>query len=103
MKKIINGKVYNTETATLVCEYSYGGSGDFNHIFEQLYITKQGTFFINGEGGPMTSYVKHLGPNHTVGGFRMTILTITEAQDFVSAHKDNLENIREIFPDIKEG
>ena len=38
MKKIINYKMYNTETATMVASYTNGyGCGDFNYISVLLY------------------------------------------------------------------
>lgn len=50
MKKIIDGKMYNTETAKECgtwdnCEYG------FNRVEETLYRKKTGEFFIHGEGG----------------------------------------------------
>lgn len=48
MKRIINKKVYNTETATLIAETTNGLSySDFNCIKEDLYRTKKGQYFIN--------------------------------------------------------
>ena len=64
MKKIINKKIYNTETATLIAEYSNGLTrGDFNHIYEDLYVTKLGQFFLHVEGGPLTCYSETDGRN----------------------------------------
>ena len=37
MKKIINGKKYDTETAVYICGYEYGTCNDFSHIKESLY------------------------------------------------------------------
>lgn len=54
MKKVINGKVYNTETAEEVASYSFSNSNDFRYIREKLYRTKKGNWFLYGEGGPMT-------------------------------------------------
>ena len=62
MKQIINGKTYNTETATELGHYWNGLSdSDFRHISESLYRTKNGRYFLAGEGGPMTRY------SHPVG------------------------------------
>ena len=56
MKKIIDGKVYNTDTAKKIGEWSYGRYGDINYVEETLYQTKKGAFFIYYEGGANTSY-----------------------------------------------
>lgn len=47
MKKIINRKVYNTETAELIGEYWNGCSiDDYNYKLERLYVTKKGNMFL---------------------------------------------------------
>ena len=43
---IINGKLYNTETATYVGGYSNGLSiNDFNYYDEELYRKRTGEYF----------------------------------------------------------
>lgn len=43
MKKVVDGKVYNTETAELVHEWSNGRYGnDFRYRGKDLYRTKKG-------------------------------------------------------------
>lgn len=57
MKKIINSKAYNTETATLVARESNGlGENDFNYCIEELYKTQKGAYFLYGEGGALSKY-----------------------------------------------
>jgi hypothetical protein len=51
MKRVINGKLYNTETAAMVCEWSYSNRSDFNYKSEELYKTKKGAWFLFKEGG----------------------------------------------------
>ena len=48
MKKIINGKLYNTETATLIGGFYKGGTGysDINYIEQKIYQTKKGQYFL---------------------------------------------------------
>lgn len=66
MKKIINGKVYETEKATKIGEYDNGGGWrDFNHIEETLYRKRTGEYFLHGEGGPMTQYARRDGSGWT--------------------------------------
>jgi hypothetical protein len=57
MKKIINRKVYNTETAELLGEYWNGlSTKDFHYIYEQLYKTKKGNWFLYYSGGALSKY-----------------------------------------------
>lgn len=58
MKRVIEGKIYNTETATEICDISRGNSGDFDHINAELYKTKKGAFFIAGWGGASTGFAR---------------------------------------------
>lgn len=50
MKKIINGKKYDTESAQEICSRSSGHYGDFHRVAETLYRKKTGEFFLYGEG-----------------------------------------------------
>lgn len=68
MKAIIEGRKYNTETATKLGNYRWGAYGDFNHIDESLYRTKKGRYFLAGEGGAMTHYSRSCGDNSWCGG-----------------------------------
>lgn len=51
MKKIINGKLYNTETAKEICSWSNGYfSRDFHIVSEIIFQKKQvSTFYTDGE------------------------------------------------------
>lgn len=62
MQRVINGKRYNTETATEVCSWSDGqGRGDFNWHSTALYRTPKGAWFVSGEGGPMSQWRRRVG------------------------------------------
>lgn len=79
MKKVIDGKMFNTETATNIAEYSYGYDGDFDSVFEELYVTKKGSLFLYGIGGPMSKYGRSLGQNQYGGGSEIIPMTRKEA------------------------
>lgn len=59
MKKIINGRLYDTATAELIDSRACGE--DIDRIEETLYRKKTGEFFLHGSGGPRTSYAKECG------------------------------------------
>ncbi len=65
MRKIIDGKVFNTDTATLVCDVSPSGfyRGDFRWEDTGLYKSPKGQFFLAGEGGPMSRWAQAEGQN----------------------------------------
>jgi hypothetical protein len=81
MIRIIEGKRYNTDTATCVCNLSDGkGYSRSNFRFEDtdLYVTPKGTFFLAGEGGPMTRWSRTVG-NMSTGGSGIRVIDRAEA------------------------
>ena len=93
MKRIINGKAYNTDTAEEVAEYWNGYSvSDFKHFTEALYKTSKGAWFIAGEGGPMSHYARSV-PGGTGGGEGLRVVTEAEAMAWLEGHgfTDELE------------
>lgn len=58
MKKVINGKMYNTETAEKLAEWDNGLWGNFKACAETLYRKRNGELFLHGDGGPMSIYAK---------------------------------------------
>jgi hypothetical protein len=80
MKKIIEGKCYNTETAIEIYEWWNGLSiRDFGHCYETLYRTKKGNYFLLGEGGAMSKYAEYIGMNEVCGSRKIIPLTKDEA------------------------
>lgn len=79
MKKIIEGKTYNTETAELLGTYQYLRRDDYHYCREELYRTKKGTYFLYGEGGALTSYARYHGGSAT-GGADFQVMSDKEAK-----------------------
>lgn len=102
MKKIINGKVYNTDTATLLADYEYGYSRDFNYVYEALYLTKKGAFFIHYEGGANSKYAEVVGQNQWSDGEGLRLLDEDEAKEFLEKYGDT-ETYSKVFGEVEEG
>ena len=84
MKKIINGKMYNTETAEKIAtDESSCGRGDFNWYEETLYKTQKGNYFITGKGGPMSRWAQTVGQNSWSEGSGIETLSKQEALDWL--------------------
>ena len=99
MKRIIDGKTYNTETATQVAEYERGGPvNDFGWYEESLYRTKNGRWFLAGRGGPMSGYAQSVGQNQWGGGKGLRTLTTGEAIAWLERHEETAA-IEEHFAD----
>lgn len=81
MKKIINGKSYDTEKAHEVGTWSNSYSPrDFGYCWEGLYRKRTGEFFIHGEGGPASIYRRAIDRNSWAGGEDIKPLTPEEAR-----------------------
>jgi len=80
MKRIINGKTYNTETAEIICntgndEYS----SDFRYERSDLFVTRKGAYFIAGNGGALSRFAAPYGNNGWQGDAGIIPLSRDEA------------------------
>ena len=102
MKKIINGKVYDTDTAKELGTWGNPGSWrDFNHMEETLYRKKTGEFFLHGEGGPMTKYARAVEQNSWSGGERIMPMTFAEARAWAEEHLE-ADEYEAVFGEVTE-
>lgn len=86
MRKIINGKVYDTETATKLADDRFGNASDFGRWEEALHRTAKGALFIAGEGGPMTKYAVSRAQNERSSGSAITPMSEEEAVAWCEEH-----------------
>ena len=101
MKKIINGKVYDTETAQALGSWSNMSDRSFERIDETLYRKRTGEFFLHGEGGPMSRYAVQIGQNNWRGGEKISPLSWDDARAWVESHLD-AEDYERIFGPVSE-
>ncbi len=102
MKKIINGKRYDTKTAKLLGVAAYGIYTDFAHWCEELYVKRTGEYFLFGQGGPMSKYSKAVGQNEWTGGQKIVPLTLREAQRWAEKYL-SADEYEAIFGVVDEG
>ena len=103
MKKIINGKLYDTDTAKEVGSWAnYGSWRDFNHMEETLYRKRTGEFFLFGEGGPSTKYARRTEQNMWSGGSQIIPLSPEAAREWAEEHL-NADDYAELFGMPDEG
>jgi hypothetical protein len=89
MKRIINGRQYNTETAERLGEYEPTPyRSDFHYFCETLYRKKTGEFFLHGEGGPASKYSRSCGQNELCGSESIIPMTYKEAQEWTEEYLD---------------
>lgn len=101
MKKIINGRRYDTETATVLGEDSYSNCGDFHFWEESLYQKRTGEFFLHGVGGPASKYAETVGQNQWTGGEKIIPLSFDKAREWAENHLGS-DEYEEIFGPVEE-
>lgn len=104
MKKIIGGKMYDTETAREVGEWDngLGGGGDFHAVEETLYRKRTGEYFLYGYGGPMSKYAEPYGSSGWQWGAKIRPLTYEEAREWAEQCLD-ADAYQEEFGPAPEG
>lgn len=102
MKKIIDGKLYDTETALkIACYYSDDSPAAPTCLQETLYRKKTGEFFLHGKGGSESKYAKLKGGKQWCGAEAIIPLTYEAAQSWAEKNLDTIQ-YEEIFGPIAE-
>jgi len=101
MKKIINNRMYNTDTANQLGYTGYGSPRDFGHYVTTLYQKKNGEFFLHGIGGPASQYRKAVGMNEWSGDEVIKPLSRDEAREWAEKHL-SIEEYISIFGEPEE-
>lgn len=87
MKKIIDGKKYDTETAVEVGYYSNDlHKGDFRWCEETLYRKRNGEFFLYGEGGGLSPHAHHFPGGGYCEGEKIVPMSKAEAKSWCEQH-----------------
>lgn len=101
MKKIINGRVYDTDTAKKLATWSNNlPRRDIDWCEESLYRKKNGEFFLDGDSGPRGKYAERF-QGGWIGGSAITPLTYDEARRWAEEKLD-ADEYEEIFGAITE-
>lgn len=102
MKRIINGKKYDTETARKLGSWDNGYyPGDFDYCECDLYLKKTGEFFLAGEGGARSMFSRPVGNGWTGGGSGIIPLSKSEGMEWAERVMEYDDYI-ELFPDTEE-
>lgn len=100
MKKIINGKLYDTDTANCVGDWCNTSNGsNFTYYHESLYRKRTGEYFLYGYGGPYSKYALH---GDDKGYSKVIIPLKYEAAQKWAEEKLNRDQYIAIFGEIDE-
>lgn len=97
MKKIVNKIIYDTEKAKILTSYHNGlYPNDFEYLSEELYLTKNGKFFLCCKGGGDSNYAEHCEEGSSLGRQKIIPLTKEETYKWLE-EKEEVELIEELF------
>lgn len=87
MKKIIDGKKYDTDTATEIGEWeNMYDPRNFDYIQQVLYRKRTGEYFLYEYGNANTRYAKKVGSNSWQGASYLTPVSYETAQKWAEDH-----------------
>ena len=102
MRKIINGKKYNTLTAASQANFNDGRpKDDFQHLEETLYLKKTGEYFLHGKGHGSTEYGEDWPSGGRGWGEKIIPLSYDEALDWASRRLD-VDEVEDLFGEVAE-
>lgn len=101
MKAIINGKMYDTDTAKRIGDYSCGYPNDYHYFSEELYCKKTGEFFLHAEGGAGSKYCEYADEGWRKSGCRIIPLSIEESKEWVEQYC-SADTYIELFGPVEE-
>ncbi|QDZ26599.1 hypothetical protein [Noviherbaspirillum sp. UKPF54] len=97
MKRVVDGKTYDTETASEICQLPCNAhAGDFRWHETYLFQTKNGRFFLAGCGGPLTMWAKSVEGNGKTSGSGLRPISPEEAR----LHMEEAECSTEEFDEV---
>ena len=98
MKRVIEGMCYDTEKAEKVEAWGNRlSSSDFHYCRETLYKTKNGRFFLHGDGGALTQWSEPVGNNGRGGCEKIVPMTSEEALEWCENREVDADTISEHF------
>lgn len=102
MKKIINGKRYDTDTAREIGSWEpIANRRDFHWFREELYQKRTGEFFIYGVGNAASKYHRRIEQSTWDGDERLIPLSYDEAREWCEEHLD-ADEYETIFGEVSE-
>lgn len=99
MKRTIDGRRYDTATAHALYTVQTGDPfGGMSRGEETLYRTRNGRYFLAGEGGAMSRWATSLGNNSWSGGEGIEVLSAREALAWCERHDCEID---ETMPEVQ--
>jgi len=76
MRKVVKGKVVDTEKMVKLAEVRFGSVNDYNYVWETLFYDPDSkSFYLYGRGGAASRYAEPVGINQWSEGEKLSRLT----------------------------
>lgn len=97
MRRVINGRRWDTEKANLICEVVNGLPHYMDYVNAGLYQTPRSKrFFLAGKGGPMSVFAYYDGGKICCGGEKLIPLSEGVAWCYAKLYAD-AETVKKFF------
>lgn len=97
MQRVIDGKKYDIDKATLVAEATASCyPNDFHYWEEKLFRTAKGAWFLHGEGGGLTRWSQQYGDGRG-SGEDILAMSSEEALEWCENNRIEPEDIEKYF------
>jgi hypothetical protein len=99
MRKVLNGKIWDTSKATALCEIWTGtGIKDFKHMDCTLFVTPRSkSFFLAGYGGGLTVFSKTLADGSISGSEGIVPIDADMARRLCEEQDVDVETMEKYF------
>lgn len=103
MKRVIDGKNYDTETAEVVCELECSVEyGTFGWHDTALYRTKRGRFFLAGRGGARSMWRRQVDSSTWGPGKGIRAIDADEARSHMEAARCAMDTFTRVGLSVEE-
>ena len=76
MRRVVKGRVIDTERMTKLAEVKFGNLTDYNYVWEELFYDSQTkSFYLYGRGGAASRYAEAVGVNQWSEGEKLMKIT----------------------------
>lgn len=76
MRKVVKGKVVDTERMQKLAEVRFGNLNDYNYVWESLFYDPDSkSFYLYGRGGAASRYAEAVGVNQWSEGEKLMKIT----------------------------
>ena len=76
MKKVVKGRIIDTDKMVKVSEVRFGNVTDYNYVWETLYFDPESkSFYLYGRGGAASRYAEPVGINQWSEGEKLMKIT----------------------------